>query len=399
MFFTRSLIKKRKQSYLFKYFSMLCSPWPLKMIFQHPKAHCSPKKVYVTNRRRSLRIRVYVLLRLMLDFGVLDNSTNVAKFLKAVSPIVWRSSDPSSSSSSPLHVPLEPPSPVKKRPPPLATFSFDLGALWGFYDLPYGLEVPLNLDGQTVSTFFVPYLSSIVLYPPPVTVASPTAADLAHDPPPPPSPVTLEDFLDPSAQPLFCFVEEESPEMRPPLFNKVFSLASAFPSLLSLRSTSVDGMRSWFSVIWYPILCHAASSPFIRGSLMTYHSFAVVHLRHVLKPFTPPTPRQDDDDASLAAGLCGLMTYKTRPATWFALPPPSPALATPLPLMRAAAQLSRSGLVGVHLDFEHFVRMAPPSLEGALFGGGGGGGVEKKKKKGAKKGRKGGGAERRLGGG
>eukprot|EP00741_Cyanophora_paradoxa_P006160 tig00000944_g5973.t1 len=46
---------------------------------------------------------------------------------------------------------------------PSSAFFF-LRDLWQFYNLPYGLEVPIVSDGTDTSVYFVPYLSAIQLF-------------------------------------------------------------------------------------------------------------------------------------------------------------------------------------------------------------------------------------------
>lgn len=131
--------------------------------------------------------------------------------------------------------------------------SFDLKDVWSFYDEPYGIEVPVVLSYHNEEkpftyavdefVYFVPHLSAIQLF-----------------------------LNDHEHRPIFEFFETSKPHMRYPLIDKIEELArERCPELLTLRSADLSN-KSWFSIAWYPILCHNTTINWLKGQMITYHS-------------------------------------------------------------------------------------------------------------------------------
>ncbi|KAL0223154.1 hypothetical protein P9112_002544 [Eukaryota sp. TZLM1-RC] len=143
---------------------------------------------------------------------------------------------------------------------PITECEYFLRDLWRFYDLPFGLEVPVkNLPVSHVH--FVPYLSSVQIY-----VHVDAVNNLSHlISPPSVSPID-------DAQLVLEFFETVQPEARLPFPEQIHALAASCP-LLNEGKSSLLHPRSWFSVLWYPLLCDKHTIPFLKGSFLSYHGF------------------------------------------------------------------------------------------------------------------------------
>ena len=166
---------------------------------------------------------------------------------------------------------------------------FSLADLWSYYDQPvsshlphvykrapkprnspvqYGHEVPLVIDGRQVYAFFVPYLSAVQLF-----------------------------SKSPSAAPLFEYFEQLNPGQRIPLVDQVQHLALSCEFLAKGTTRDLDCARSWYSIVWYPILCDHYTNRSISGCFLTYHRFELVGDC----PFVPFI--HDDHESDCVAGM------------------------------------------------------------------------------------------------
>jgi hypothetical protein len=173
--------------------------------------------------------------------------------------------------------------------------------LWQFYDEPYGLEVPIVIGGESQNVYFVPHLSGLQLY---------------HEG---------------KERPVFEFYETLTPDLRCPLIDKIEELAQDYPSLLDGDSSQLDH-RSWYSIAWYPILCHNETMSWLKGQLITYHHFEPSSKLIDHGHFFNSVERSQSIDEALAtcnsnviqaepgryyAPVVGFLPYKVRNETWF----------------------------------------------------------------------------------
>jgi hypothetical protein len=108
--------------------------------------------------------------------------------------------------------------------------------LFQFFDVPYGLEIPLNFNGKIQSCFFLPCLSAIQLF--------------------------EENNL------IFEFFEIKRPDLRLP-FNETLEFIFEKKEKILNQHTSSFSSQSWFSVIWNPLLFDNKNE--IKGQILTYH--------------------------------------------------------------------------------------------------------------------------------
>jgi hypothetical protein len=232
--------------------------------------------------------------------------------------------------------PLAPPAPMR-RAAPLSPAFFLLEELWRWYDQPFGVEVPVQVEGVDVMLFYVPYLSAIHL-----TVPAPPAA--------------LGDRYRPW-QTLLSFVEVGDPISRIPLWDKVVELAASCPALMRARSCELHP-TSWYSVVWYPISINMHTKQYARGCFLTYHRLQP-DLRFVLpvSALPPALSRYVAPVFTAPPLLCGLLPYKVRSDLWYPVErmqqSASRVFAVPLYLMAGIPRLlSTAGIV--HHDFNFY---------------------------------------------
>ncbi|KAF9604285.1 hypothetical protein IFM89_005611 [Coptis chinensis] len=130
---------------------------------------------------------------------------------------------------------------------------FILDDLWKSYEewSAYGVGVPLLLNGsESVTQYYVPYLSAIQLYVKPTMPSytlqrQPGVSDVDYS--------NSEDIKSDSNSSLkFQYFEMASPYTREPLANKISNLSLRFPALETYKSCDLLP-KSWISVAWYPI--------------------------------------------------------------------------------------------------------------------------------------------------
>jgi hypothetical protein len=271
--------------------------------------------------------------------------------------------------------------------------------LWNFYDEPYGFDVPVILDGRNEHTYFVPHLSAIQLYRRRSSLTTSThpedkqaatheelTAEVSGD-------TSITSGTTESTQQsdlIFEFFETLTPDLRYPLIDKIEDLAlHQCPELLRNSTLDLDMQRSWYSIAWYPILCHSNTIPWLKGQIITYHNF-VLSATHLVDPTycdnefkedlskqesrSPSSPprngnsRSDGTDSTetfFAAPVIGFLPYKVRNETWFIdihrkgnnseeSKSREHSFYAPLHLLRACKRILKSS-GAKHNDFDHCV--------------------------------------------
>ncbi|XP_054806358.1 uncharacterized protein LOC129309038 [Prosopis cineraria] len=185
---------------------------------------------------------------------------------------------------------------------------FCLGDLWESFRewSAYGVEVPLLINGnESVKQYYVPYLSGIQLYVDlhvprkPCEVRVDGASNYSNlmnvnserfsgitlrDKPLMASSSDETEVCNSPGLLVFEFFDWEQPHFRPPIFDKVGSLASQFPDLKKYRSSDLLP-SSWFSVAWYPIYRIPVGSTLksLDASFLTFHTLST-HPRSKREP-------------------------------------------------------------------------------------------------------------------
>lgn len=229
-------------------------------------------------------------------------------------------------------------------------FFFSLSDLWESFDewSAYGAGVPIVLNGkETVTQYYVPYLSAIQLYTSEAISKSRKLGDdsdgseldyrecvseISSD-------CELEKILDcRSSSPLhepwtvgafrehsggeslvFQYFETNGPALRVPLFDKVRELARQFPALKTLCSNDLS-QSSWLSVAWYPIyrIPTGLTLQNLATCFLTFHSLSTLladnrqetNARISQSSSFSPTKNQ------VSLHSFGLTSYKFRGAIW-----------------------------------------------------------------------------------
>ncbi|KAI9082525.1 hypothetical protein K1719_035394 [Acacia pycnantha] len=176
---------------------------------------------------------------------------------------------------------------------------FVLGDLWESFRewSAYGVEVLLLINGnESVKQYYVPYLSGIQLYVDPNVLRNPhedgvdgasNHSNLMNVNSEQFGRITLRDkpLMDSSNDEtevcnspgslVFEFFDWDQPHFRPPIVDKVNSLASQFPDLKKYRSCDLLP-SSWFSVAWYPIYRIPVGSTLksLEASFLTFHTLS-----------------------------------------------------------------------------------------------------------------------------
>ncbi|KAL0490420.1 hypothetical protein AKO1_009552 [Acrasis kona] len=181
---------------------------------------------------------------------------------------------------------------------------YQLSQLWNFYDQPYGLEVPFVIRSEMRNVYFVPHLSALQLF---------------HEAS--------------QIKPTFEFYETSTPDLRFPLIDKIEELSIEYPPLMNSSSSDLDS-RSWYSIAWYPILCHNDTMNWMKGQLITYHHFEphdrVIDNVHYFSGVQRSQSMEEALHESCMAAegrdpgldqyyvpIIGFLPYKIRNDTWF----------------------------------------------------------------------------------
>ncbi|CAH9136755.1 unnamed protein product [Cuscuta epithymum] len=185
---------------------------------------------------------------------------------------------------------------------------FILDDLWESYKewSAYGAGVPLVLnESDSVIQYYVPYLSGIQLYIDPSRPVAgsrrpskETDADTyretssehagkrnqqnatanGFDRPSSINNSSLNETSNPPGVLMFEFLEQNPPQNRQPLTDKIISLASQFPELRTYRSCDLTP-ASWISVAWYPIyrIPIGPTLQSLDACFLTFHSLSTSH--------------------------------------------------------------------------------------------------------------------------
>ncbi|KAL5218126.1 hypothetical protein ABZP36_018810 [Zizania latifolia] len=216
----------------------------------------------------------------------------------------------------------------------------------------YGAGVPLVLNGSdSVTQYYVPYLSAIQLYADPSRPASRTRR---------PGDESDGEYVDASSEsssetdvdrlrvssvgathglenggllaydaecyasassPIFQYLERDPPYCREPLTDKVSILASRFPALNAFKSCDLLP-SSWMSVAWYPIY-RIPTGPTLEdldACFLTFHCLATPSKDSDAS--TPACPgfggisRCTNATGKLSLPAFGLASYKLRSSIW-----------------------------------------------------------------------------------
>lgn len=168
---------------------------------------------------------------------------------------------------------------------------YQLKEVWNFYDEPYGIEIPITFAGKQEKVYFVPHLSGLQIY------------------------------KKGEKKPSFEYFETLKPDLRYPCIDKIEELSVEFPFLLNGSSSELNLEKSWYSIAWYPILCHRTTINLLKGQMLTYHSFNASHdvvvdlynLSNSLKYNVDIGSKNEE----LYLPVIGFIPYKIRNDVWF----------------------------------------------------------------------------------
>ncbi|XP_028771118.1 uncharacterized protein LOC114728382 [Neltuma alba] len=236
------------------------------------------------------------------------NLTNLDRFMSSVTPFVQ------------AQILYEPKLKGCRTPEVDGNSYFCLGDLWESFRewSAYGVEVPLLINGnESVKQYYVPYLSGIQLYVDPHVLRKPHEGGVdgasnqsnlmnvdgssnhsnlmnvnserfgritVRDKPLVASSSDETEARNSPGLLVFEFFDWEQPHFRPPIYDKVGSLASKFPDLKKYRSCDLLP-SSWFSVAWYPIyrIPVGSSLKSLDASFLTFHTLST-HSRSKSEP-------------------------------------------------------------------------------------------------------------------
>ncbi|KAF7804891.1 Myb/SANT-like domain containing protein [Senna tora] len=279
------------------------------------------------------------------------NLTNLDRLMESVAPLV------------PAQFLSEPRIRGRRTPEADGNLYFFLGDLWESFRewSAYGVEVPLLLNGNdSVKQYYIPYLSGIQLYVEPHRLRRPSEDSDAEssretssagssdceteklvrggvdgawmqrnlmnvnsqrlsrlslrERPPPSSSSDETEVCNSPGQLLFEYFEREQPHFRPPVYDKVLSLASQFPDLKKYRSCDLLP-SSWFSVAWYPIYRIPVGSTLrsLDASFLTFHSLSTLSRSKIQPQFHTSSGRKVHGvGAKISLPVFALASYKLR---------------------------------------------------------------------------------------
>eukprot|EP00767_Chilomastix_cuspidata_P000518 gnl/Chilomastix_cuspidata/1132.p2 GENE.gnl/Chilomastix_cuspidata/1132~~gnl/Chilomastix_cuspidata/1132.p2 ORF type:complete len:444 (+),score=228.65 gnl/Chilomastix_cuspidata/1132:839-2170(+) len=127
--------------------------------------------------------------------------------------------------------------------------TFELSSLWKNFEKPFGHEVKVFLAGRMWAVPFIPYLSSVELYPPPTP----------DDPTPPP---------------VCVYTESEPAYRRQQFMDSIRAAAETFPLILDGKVHQIDSSRSSFSVLWQPVSFENALLSGFVAPFLTFYTFS-----------------------------------------------------------------------------------------------------------------------------
>ncbi|KAM6541509.1 hypothetical protein CsatB_005956 [Cannabis sativa] len=222
-----------------------------------------------------------------------------------------------------------------------------LGDLWEAFRewSVYGVGVPLLLNGcDSVKQYYVPYLSGIQLYVDPQRLSDAGSGNreaerrasgvvnggqgrhnltnlntqmlngLSLRDPPPLSPSSNETkAYNSPGEPVYEYLESESPYVRKPLYDQVLNLASKFPGLNVYKSCDILP-ASWLSVAWYPIyrIPVGPTLQSLEASFLTFHPLSTHSLGKNQPRLHPAASAKKGDTSKISLPIFGLASYKLK---------------------------------------------------------------------------------------
>ncbi|WCJ29151.1 hypothetical protein M5689_010806 [Euphorbia peplus] len=273
------------------------------------------------------------------------SSTNVERFLQSVTPLVPTRSLPQSSLSE-LNSLWQPPGNNRDT-----VEYFNLGDLWDCYHewSAYGTGTQLQLNnGDTITQYYVPYLSAIQIFTNKSALPSRTANSVAEDND---AVVDFEtdSWSDDSGSDKLSrslsnnssrtwdstsedssldlpvptwdarlghlylqYFEMTSPCWRIPLVEKINELAENFPGLMTLKNVDLSP-ASWMAVAWYPIYHIPAqkNEKDLSTCFLTYHT-----LSSSFQDFGDEEATTDEPKTEIAVPPFGMASYKMQGDVW-----------------------------------------------------------------------------------
>lgn len=279
------------------------------------------------------------------------NLTNLDRLMESVTPLV------------PVQFLSEPKKRGWRTAEADGNLFFLLGDLWESFRewSAYGVEVPLLLNGSdSVKQYYIPYLSGIQLYVEPhrprrpgddsdaessretssagssdcetekrgrgsvdsawmqrnlMNVNSQRLSRISvRDRPPLSSSSDETEVCNYPGQLVYEYFEREQPHFRPPVYDKVTSLASQFPDLKKYRSCDLLP-SSWFSVAWYPIYRIPVGSTLrsLDASFLTFHSLSTLSRSKFEPQFHASSAKKVRGvNAKISLPVFALASYKLR---------------------------------------------------------------------------------------
>ncbi|KAL0233391.1 hypothetical protein PCE1_001907 [Barthelona sp. PCE] len=234
-------------------------------------------------------------------FASLGNTSNVAAFASSTAPFIAPTQ--AISNTSPSKRRLSAPeldyssslgSESGASPPDIRTRSFhdtflsevdsnvmeyELQDLWNFYNCPTGFLTYLKMYSNVLPIYFTPILSCIELW---VKTSALKRYDgfkqiFCTS--------SINEVEDTSVQ-VFQFKDSHPPYLRKPLWNRIKEFKRDFPEILTLKNTDLDTEKSFFTVLWLPLLNHRLLESVLSGTVLTFHNFEFENkkLVHWTKP-------------------------------------------------------------------------------------------------------------------
>jgi len=255
--------------------------------------------------------------------------------------------------------------------------SYKLKDLWSFYDEPYGVEIPIRLPNVTKeNVYFVPHLSAIKLMANDKTSMrqSPRATESSLGTK---TKVNDEAADEEESKIIFEFFETVTPDLRYPLTDRIEELSKDCPFLTEGKIDELNIDKSWFSVAWYPILCHNNTMNWLKGQMITYHKFSPS--QHAIDTAILCTKSGGEFDELVIekrikgstpneyfyAPIIGFLPYKLRNETWFhdfsskVRSQAQSSLVAPLYLLHTCHRLQRLSQGSQHPDYFHCLKNSP----------------------------------------
>ncbi|KAG2381775.1 hypothetical protein C9374_006159 [Naegleria lovaniensis] len=180
---------------------------------------------------------------------------------------------------------------------------------------------------------------------------------------------------------IFEFYETVSPDLRYPLIDRIEELSKDNSILMEGTTDDFNLDKSWFSIAWYPILCHNNTINWLKGQIITYHKFAPSQFVIDTPILTSSHSKNEFDelivekrklsnqqpDLCYYAPIIGFLPYKLKSETWFYdfvnnhgnNKRGGNQLVAPLYLLQACHRLQRFSQGAQHPDYIHCLKNCP----------------------------------------